>query len=315
MRAILIHNPDAASGTAAGETAVLALLRDAGYDTAIGSLGDQNWEKGLAADDIVVASGGDGTISKVAGRLAGQPAAIAILPRGTANNVARSLGLLGMSLAQLIESWATADRCRVDLGRISGIRGPEYFLEGVGVGLYADIMARLNATDNAGIAHLETPDKLLEMIAILRHGLQERAPVPIHGTLDERDISGDYLLIEALNFPFIGPNLKLAPQADPGDGQLDVVLVPETARSALDVYLARCLSGAADVPADLPVLRGRRLQLHGVGGCIHLDGITPAAGTCSGSGILRIEVSDRHVTLLVPSDGIPTTPRRQPTGA
>lgn len=305
MRAILIHNPDAAGGSAASETAVLALLRDFGYDSAISSLADRNWGDDLEADDIVVASGGDGTISKVASRLADQPAAIAILPRGTANNVARSLGLLGMSLAQLVESWATAGRRRVDLGLVSGIWGSEYFLEGVGVGLYADIMAQLNATDNAGIAHLEPPDKLPEMISILRHRLQGRTPAPIRGTLDERDISGDYLLLEALNFPLIGPNLHLAPQADPGDGQLDVVLVPAIARSALDAYLARCLADAAPLPVDLsvdlPVLRGRRLQFDN-GGRIHIDGLTPAAAVGSENTVTRVEVSGSQVTLLVPSD-------------
>lgn len=302
MRAILIHHPDAGGGAAPSEAALLAALRTAGYEVATASLDEREWEDGLAADDIVVASGGDGTVSGVACRLAGCAAAIAVVPRGTANNVARSLGLLGMSFAQRVRSWATAARLRCDLGCVSGIRGSQYFLEGVGVGAYADSMAQLNASGNAGIAHLEPPDKLRGMIAKLRRRIHGGATSSVHGTLDDRDISGEYLLIEALNFPYIGPNLHLAPKADPSDGRLDIVLVPATEGRALDAYLSRLQAGIACPAADLPLLRGRRLRLEAAANCLHIDGITPPLVGGNVHDTTLIEIDEGLVTLLVPPD-------------
>ena len=41
-------------------------------------------------------------------------------------------------------------------------------------------------------------------------------------TLDGKDFSGEYILVEVMNIQYIGPSLHLAPSADPGDGQLEV---------------------------------------------------------------------------------------------
>jgi len=55
--------------------------------------------------DIVAVAGGDGPVGKVARRLIGSPTPIAILPLGTANNIANTLDVTGKSLKELIRSW------------------------------------------------------------------------------------------------------------------------------------------------------------------------------------------------------------------
>jgi diacylglycerol kinase (ATP) len=52
------------------------------------------------------------------------------------------------------------------------------------------------------------------------------------------DLSGEYLAVEVMNIREIGPRLPLAPQADPGDGLLDLVLVPPERRAELVEYIA-----------------------------------------------------------------------------
>lgn len=64
-------------------------------------------------------------------------------------------------------------------------------------------------------------------------------------TLDGEDYSGRYLFVEVMNIRSIGPNVELAPKADPGDGSFDVVFLPEKDREALADYLNNTLKGEA----------------------------------------------------------------------
>lgn len=90
------------------------------------------------------------------------------------------------------------------------------------------------------------------------------------GTLDGEDVSGRYLLVEALNIGLIGPNLFLAPDADPGDGSLDFVLLAEDKRAEFDEYLTYRLEGKQEAPY-LHVRRGRRLNFAWDGPTLHFD--------------------------------------------
>ena len=95
--------------------------------------------------DVVVVAGGDGTVGRVAKRFAGTDVPIAVIPTGTANNVARTLGL-GVEPRRAIASLASAVVRDVDLGVVSetralGAKVEECFLEGFGVGVFAYVIA------------------------------------------------------------------------------------------------------------------------------------------------------------------------------
>jgi diacylglycerol kinase family enzyme len=62
------------------------------------------------ACDVVVAGGGDGTIGYVFTHLADRSIPIGILPLGSANNIARSLGI-AETPAELAEQWRAPDTC------------------------------------------------------------------------------------------------------------------------------------------------------------------------------------------------------------
>jgi diacylglycerol kinase (ATP) len=75
-----------------------------------------------------------------------------------------------------------------------------------------------------------------------------------------------------LNIRFVGPNVPLAPDADPGDGVFDVVLLGTDERDALQDYLAERLRLAGAAVPPLPVVRGRSIRLEApVGVRLHLD--------------------------------------------
>jgi hypothetical protein len=62
---------------------------------------------------------------------------------------------------------------------------------------------------------------------------------------DGEDLSGEYVMIELLNIPTIGPLLPLAPGAEPGDGEFDLLLVRPEDEEAFAEYVAAAGGDAA----------------------------------------------------------------------
>src|SRR5918992_4788340 len=115
MRVTVVHNPQAGEGSYSREE-LLAALRDSGFKARYQSTKEDGWHRVLEGPgDFVIAAGGDGTVAKVAKRIAGRGVPLAILPVGTANNIASAFGVTG-SLEDLIEVWRSGQRRPFDLG-------------------------------------------------------------------------------------------------------------------------------------------------------------------------------------------------------
>src|SRR5262245_14355407 len=159
MRITVIHNPTAGD-EAISERKLLSLLRDAEFEPTYYSKKDE-W-KSFVEDprEMVVIAGGDGTIRSVARRLIGKDVPIAVIPLGTANNIAASLGVEG-SPEEIIAQWPRAKARSFDVGIVEEPSDKTWFLEGAGVGLFADTMSILDAVDDNTDAEFSTTrDKL-----------------------------------------------------------------------------------------------------------------------------------------------------------
>jgi diacylglycerol kinase (ATP) len=268
MRVTVIHNPSAGPARYGCED-LLDTIRGAGHEIVYRSTKARGWREVLdrpaELGDVVVAAGGDGTVDKVGVAMAGRGVPIAILPLGTANNIAASLGM-SADVESLVAGWEGATARPFDVGLVHGVPTRSRFLEAVGVGVFPDMMAaKKHEPRGASGCELERD---VERIAGCSN---VESPRYWHVSLDGRDLSGEYLAVEVMNIPAIGPALSLAPSADPGDGLLDVVVVPTGARGELTEYLARRLRGDRRGPS-LPVSRGRHLVLQGSGSDVHVDG-------------------------------------------
>lgn len=216
--------------------------------------------------DLVVAAGGDGTIAEAAKALAHTDVPLAILPRGTANNIAKSFGAQG-ALPELIESWKHAIPKACDLGTIRLAKKEFLFVEGAGAGLIAEGIVA--ADQRNGVPH---PDVAAQIAADLRHyrnALEQLRPRPFQLSVDGHDVSGDYLLVEVLNIPSVGSNIVLSDEVSPFDGLLSVITAREEHRQVLVTYFEERLSGA-QVSATLPSIAARRIELSGAA-ALHVD--------------------------------------------
>ncbi len=98
---------------------------------------DERVRRALESDaDVIVAGGGDGTIAALAGALAGTDKALAVLPLGTVNAVARDLGL-PLTLEEAVAGIADGELQPIDIGEVNG----RLFLHMAAVGFVAGIAA------------------------------------------------------------------------------------------------------------------------------------------------------------------------------
>jgi diacylglycerol kinase family enzyme len=131
MKAIALVNP---AGGRAGEDSgdrVAEALRNAGVAAEIAvvsadQLGEQAGAAAEAGAQLVIAAGGDGTVSAVAGALVGTNAALGILPLGTFNHLARDLGI-PFELDAAAAVIAAAQRRAIDVARLDA--GPTFSSE------------------------------------------------------------------------------------------------------------------------------------------------------------------------------------------
>ena len=161
------------------------------------------------AVDLVAIAGGDGTVGDALRALA-DPAAPAVaatvLPLGSANNIARTLGL-DLEPAELIAAWADARRCRYRLGELTTATRQLTFLEGVGGGLIAAGIERAMLVENGG------DDKVALGLRVLRRLVDTLHEEEWRVELDGADHSGAFLAVEAMVIGETGPRIPLAPAA------------------------------------------------------------------------------------------------------
>jgi diacylglycerol kinase family enzyme len=208
--------------------------------------------------DIVVAAGGDGTVATAAGIASKHAASLAILPLGTANNIATSLGVKA-EVTDLIAAWHTARRVPFDLG-CARARSKEWrVVEGVGGGLVPAGIARAQAEQQAR-KEMAPATEVAAAVRTFRDALVDLEPTPWTIILDGTTISDAFLLVEVLNIRSIGPNLVFGPDADPSDGWFDVILAQERHREELLTYLGHRADGR-DTRLALPRHRAREVVI------------------------------------------------------
>jgi diacylglycerol kinase (ATP) len=294
MRVLVLHNPGAGNGRLDG-AAIRALFEAEGHSV--------NWRdvKARGIDpaeaegaDIVVVAGGDGTVGKAVRALSGTGSCLAVLPLGTANNVARSLGL-GGDPREIARAFASgAAQCierALDVGIATGPWGRRHFLEGVGLGAVAELLA---AGDDADMEFAE------------EKRFAEEAPGPFLRTAPTRSwrvaVDGVLLpetlvLVEVLNMPLTGPGLPLDPGGRPDDGLLDVAYLEPQNRDALADWLDGPRTGWPD---GLSRVSGRHVALEWSEGPLRIDDDFPDPPPGGEAARVEVGLAPDRMRVLIP---------------
>lgn len=265
--ATLIFNFNAGGGGGSRPEELEEMLIEAGYEPSYRPTESPEELDTIfrESEGLVVVAGGDGTFREVARRLWGKDRPVALIPLGTANNSARSLGIEGPP-AKVVAGLTVPRKVGVDVARARGSWGEEFFLEGAGLGMFANVLAAYKP---------DVGKSWLRAISAAANTFADK-PVRCRMELDGQRLDGEFLLIEVMNMRAVGPRLPLAPKADPTDGLLDVVLVRYENRDAWLAYLRGLMTrGLEDLPS-VETVRGRKLKIHWRGSAFHVDAKTLA---------------------------------------
>jgi diacylglycerol kinase (ATP) len=201
-----------------------------------------------AAGRVAVAVGGDGLVRDVAEGVVTGDGAMALVPAGRGNDLARALNYPTdeESLARLLLEGA---ECRIDVIDVGGT---------IVVGnVYCGIDSVSNAMINRS---RRLPPKLVYRLAPVRAILTWTAPL-FTVTLDGRIRSMRAHMVVVANSGAYGHGLRIVPSARVDDGQLDVLIVGDGPKRAVASFMREAQRGAHVTRAEVSVHAAREVTL------------------------------------------------------
>jgi diacylglycerol kinase (ATP) len=261
--------------------------------------------------DLVLVAGGDGTVRLVASALVGTDIPLAIIPVGTFNNLALSLGLASDPLAAcaVVESGVLT---RIDVGTADE---HNLFFEAAGVGVDAEMFpigeeikrGRLLAIFQAlrtVLLHQQTSVELkFDRPVNQAYQASFRGYVPLHRRR-RRFRKSNYRVrlrcsfLAVANGPFYGTNLMVCPGAKIDDGLLSVAVYRDFSKTELALHLWSISRGTYRLHPKVETFETRRLEVF----CrtrqqVHVDGVL------IGTTPVRFGVRPGALAVLVPRRG------------
>ncbi|MBA4385520.1 MAG: hypothetical protein C0410_12350 [Anaerolinea sp.] len=174
-----------------------------------------------------VVCGGDGTISAVARILAGTDATLGVIPIGTQNNVPLTFGIPD-DIPAAIALLRTGKRVKVDLGKATCGKITTTFLEGVSIGLVAELFPSVDDIQHGN----------LNRIGDFYKTLTSSPPAEINIFLDKKkELHNLGHVVLVTNMPFVGFHYQVSPAKSFRDGFLDLIYFADLTKMELLKYI------------------------------------------------------------------------------
>ncbi len=245
---------------------------------------------------IVIAMGGDGTIEAVMRGMIGSKARLGIVPTGTENNIAKSLGI-PKDLQEACALIVSDNMLKLDVGQVTTRKGKKFiFFEMATIGLSAAVYPDANKAASGKLSSIKA--------AAMTFIHQESRPT-VSLTLDnESKIEVETMLVMVSNTPVFGKNFLVAPGASLQDGLLDISVYPDFGKVELIRYYAAVMDGGYSGDGKVQHYQARKLKIKASPKlAVMADGVALGKGTVKikiRPGALRVITAENN-----PGFGIP----------
>ncbi|NJK90378.1 MAG: diacylglycerol kinase family lipid kinase [Blastochloris sp.] len=198
-------------------------------------------------DDIIIAAGGDGTINEVVNGMAGSRSALGLLPVGTVNVFAMELGIPS-KLEKAIEIIRRGFVRHLDLPEANG----RYFVQLAGVGFDAQTVQNTDRNFKNALGPLSYVVTAAQLASL-------KPPILTVEAEGHRTIQGSFMLVG--NGRFYGGPFHFFPDAEMGDGLLDICVFKNLTHLDLIRYFQGIVSGSHTRFKDVTYLKSKRIKV------------------------------------------------------
>lgn len=246
-------NPSSGRGTGASHLdriRVLASRADAGLVVSR-KVEDLAASARRAAEDGVerlLVVGGDGTMHHATQGLAGTSCALGVIPLGTGNDLAATLGI-PPDVDAAVKRALEGEIRLIDLARV----GETYCVGYAGVGFDSEVTRFAN-----GVKLLKGP--LVYFYSVI-HTLVTFEPPWMKVVYDEGVFEGKVMFVTVNNLHRFGGGMRIAPDAEIDDGLLDLVIVREIPRATLLSVFPKVYGGKHVGHPAVLMARTRRAEI------------------------------------------------------
>lgn len=254
MRALVLVNPNSRGGVE-GATAALARLEAAGWTLERPQPGEPEdlrraVRRAAGCADLVIAAGGDGTLNAIVDALVETGLPLGILPLGTGNDLARTLGIPA-DPEKAVDVLLAGRQQRIDLGRANG----KYFFNVASIGLSVHIAQQLTSGVKRRLGVFAYAITVFRVVADAR---------PFRALIRREDgtVMRRWAIQLAIgNGRHYGGGMTVHEAAAIDDGTLDLYLLRPRSFWRLALHLPKLRAGVHDDPALVLACAGRRFEV------------------------------------------------------
>ncbi len=231
--------------------------------------------------DIVVAVGGDGSVNETAKGLVGSNTAMAIIPTGSGNGLARHLNI-PLNLKKAMKLINNGKETRIDSIQLNN----ETFVNVAGIGFDAHIGWQFAKYGKRGFS---------SYIKVIMREFPKYKAQDFEIIIEGKSIIKNAYLISFANGSQWGNNAHIAPNADIRDGILDIAILKDfKIFSALSIGY-KLFKKTLHESAHLEILKAKEVIVKQKGNIAHIDGEPLEVGN-----ELKIKVNPLSLKVIVP---------------
>lgn len=216
--------------------------------------------------ETVVAVGGDGTINLIGAQLLHSSTALGIIPMGSGNGFARSLGL-PFQIERAIKIIQSRKTVLIDTGTIN----EKPFINLSGAGFDAHIADKFQHSKSRGF---------FSYVNIVLREFNQYQAQQYHLNIDDEQLETDAFLITVCNGPQYGNNAFIAPAALMTDGRFHITVLKKCTWANAPSLAWRLFRGTIDLSKDVEQYSASSVQIKRKNvGPINIDGEPDSDGT------------------------------------
>jgi YegS/Rv2252/BmrU family lipid kinase len=226
----------------------------------------------IAGAYAVVAVGGDGSVNDIAHGLAGTGCILGIIPKGSGNGLARTIGL-PLDVAQAVQVINRDKVAAIDVGYAND----KMFISNAGVAFDALISRKFAKSEKRGLmVYSWLVTKYLWRYKTWNFGI----------TIDGKKVDENAFMVIVANGTQFGYNFRIAPMADYTDGLLDLIIIRKFPKILGGIIAFRAMTGTIGKSTYVKSFKGREIKVtHPALNLMQTDG---DAHPCSNSIDFRI---------------------------